>query len=64
MTKDLDFFDGLVLRGAPPKLVLFRCGNMRKRDLVTLVIEHLDAIVSGLADNDLVEIEAPVADLR
>jgi predicted nuclease of predicted toxin-antitoxin system len=59
MTKDIDFFDGLVLRGAPPKLVLFRCGNIRKRDLVALVVSHLDAIVSALADSDLVEIEAP-----
>jgi predicted nuclease of predicted toxin-antitoxin system len=29
VTKDRDFFDTLVLHGAPPKLVLVRCGNLR-----------------------------------
>ncbi|MBI5505569.1 MAG: DUF5615 family PIN-like protein [Deltaproteobacteria bacterium] len=57
VTKDLDFFDGLVLHGAPPKLVLVRCGNMRKRDLVALVVSQLEAIVLGLESGDLVEVE-------
>ena len=57
VTKDLDFFDGLVLHGAPPKLVLVRCGNVRKRDLVALVVSQLEAIVSGLESGDLVEVE-------
>jgi len=59
VTKDLDFFDDLVLRGAPPKLVLVRCGNMRKHDLVALVMDQLDSVVSGLDSADLVEIESP-----
>ena len=59
VTKDLGVFDVLVLRGAPPKLVLVRCGNLRKRDLVALFVDHLDAIDSGLEDADLVEIESP-----
>jgi len=57
VTKDLDFFDGLVLYGAPPKLVLVRCGNVRKRDLVALVVSQLEAIASGLESGDLVEVE-------
>ena len=57
VTKDLEFFDGLVLHGAPPKLVLVRCGNLRKRDLVALVVSQLEAIVSGLESGDLVEVE-------
>ncbi len=57
VTKDLDFFDGLVLHGAPPKLVLVRCGNVRKRDLIALVVSQLEAIVSGLESGDLVEVE-------
>ena len=57
VTKDLDFFDGLVLHGAPPKLVLVRCGNVKKRDLVALVVQQLEAIVSGLERGDLVEVE-------
>ena len=57
VTKDLDFFDGLVLHGAPPKLVLVRCGNVRKRDLVALVVSQLEAIASGLESGDLVEVE-------
>jgi predicted nuclease of predicted toxin-antitoxin system len=59
VTKDLDFFDGLVMHGAPPKLVLVRCGNMRKRELVALLVGQLDAIVSGLERGDLVEVESP-----
>lgn len=57
VTKDRDFFDSLVLYGAPPKLVLVRCGNLRKRDLVALVVSQLEAIVSGLENGDLVEVE-------
>jgi len=64
VTKDLDFFDGLVLHGAPPKLVLVRCGNMRKRELVALFIGQLDAIMSGLEQGDLVEIGSPAERLR
>jgi predicted nuclease of predicted toxin-antitoxin system len=59
VTKDLDFFDGLVLRGAPPKLVLVRCGNLRKRDVIALVLAQLDRIATGLDDGDLVEISPP-----
>jgi predicted nuclease of predicted toxin-antitoxin system len=64
VTKDLDFFDGLVLRGAPPKLVLGRCGNLRKRDLVALVLAQLDGLVAGLNDGDLVELAPPTAPVR
>ena len=56
VTKDLDFFDEMVLRGAPPKLVLLRCGNMKKRDLIALFKSQLDEIVRALAENDLVEL--------
>lgn len=56
ITKDLDFFDELVLRGAPPRLVLVRCGNMRKGDLLDLFSSQIDAIVGGLENNDLVEL--------
>jgi predicted nuclease of predicted toxin-antitoxin system len=59
VTKDLDFFDSLVLHGAPPKLVLVRCGNLRKGELVALLVGQLDAIVSGLERGDLVEVESP-----
>lgn len=59
VTKDADFFDELVLHGAPPKLVLVRCGNLRKNDLVELFLAELDAIVSGLHDNDLIELNNP-----
>jgi predicted nuclease of predicted toxin-antitoxin system len=57
VTKDLDFFDGLVLYGAPPHLVLVRCGDVRKRALVALVVSQLEAIASGLDSGDLVEVE-------
>jgi predicted nuclease of predicted toxin-antitoxin system len=59
VTKDVDFFDGLVLHGAPPKIVLVRCGNLRKRDLVALILGQLDTIASGLENGDLVEVDSP-----
>lgn len=64
VTKDLDFFDALVLRGAPPKLVLVRCGNARKREVVALLLDQLDRIVSGLESGDLVEILTPSERVR
>jgi len=59
VTKDLDFFDGMVLHGAPPKLILVRCGNLRKNELVKLILDELDAIVTGLLDHDLIELGNP-----
>lgn len=59
VTKDIDFFDELILKGAPPKLVLVRCGNLRKNDLLELFLAELDTIVSGLRDNDLIELGKP-----
>ncbi len=57
ITKDLDFFDELVLKGAPPKLVLVRCGNRKRREVVNLFAAQMDAILAGLEDNDLVELD-------
>lgn len=58
VTKDIDFFDDLVLHGPPPKLVLVRCGNLRKSELLTLFESQLDAVVLALECNDLVELAA------
>jgi predicted nuclease of predicted toxin-antitoxin system len=55
VTKDIDFFDRLVLDGAPPKLVLVRTGNLRKGELIGLFLEQIEAIVAGLESSDLVE---------
>ncbi len=58
ITKDLDFFQDLILKGAPPKLVLVRCGNLRKRELLALFERQLSAIVIGLETNDLIELSS------
>lgn len=59
VTKDVDFFDEMVLRGAPPKLILVRCGNLRRSEVIKLILDELDTIVIGLRENDLVELGKP-----
>jgi len=58
VTKDIDFFNELVLYGPPPKLVLVRCGNVGRADLLALFEARLDAVVLALESNDLVELAA------
>lgn len=57
MTKDVDFFNSLVLHGQPWKLVLIRTGNIGARSLLVLLKNRLPDIVEALETNTLVEID-------
>ena len=57
VSKDRDFYDSLLLRGEPPKLLLVRVGNMRKAELTRLFSERLPQLVALLGENDFVELD-------
>ena len=40
VSKDIDFYHYHLFYGAPPKVILFRTGNMRIRDFFVFVEEH------------------------
>ena len=56
ITRDTDFFDRLMLEGAPPKVVWVRLGNLRKRDLENLLLRRWPQITELLAEADLIEV--------
>lgn len=56
VTKDRDFYDSLLLRGEPAKLLLVKVGNLRKHELVALFEQQLAAITASFQENDLVEL--------
>ena len=57
ISKDIDFYNSLVLHSRPWKLVLVRTGNIGTRDLTAIFSSRLDAIVDALEKNTLVEID-------
>jgi predicted nuclease of predicted toxin-antitoxin system len=56
LTKDADFFDKLILRGSPPKVVWVRTGNLRRAALVALLSQVWPQVLASIAVADLVEI--------
>ncbi len=56
VTKDEDFVNQLLLRGAPPKLLLVSTGNISNDALSRLVETNLVALVEALAQHDFVEL--------
>lgn len=57
ITKDRDFYDSFLLHGQPPKLLLVKVGNLRRRDLICLFEERLGPIIAAIEENDLVELD-------
>ncbi len=49
LTQDEDFFDLSSLRGAPPKVILLRTGNLPSPEVVELLQGHLLMIYTLLA---------------
>ena len=49
LTQDEDFFDLSSLRGAPPKVILLRTGNLPSAEVVELLQGHLLMIYTLLA---------------
>ena len=56
VSKDIDFFNSLVLQSQPWKLVLIRTGNISTRDLCSLLESRLLEMVEALEQNSLVEL--------
>jgi len=56
LTKDTDFFDKLILRGSPPKIVWLRTGNMRRADLLIFLSKIWPQVMLLLKNADLIEI--------
>lgn len=56
LTKDADFFDRLILEGAPPSVVWLRVGNMRRRDLDLLLARVWPKVEVALQGAALIEV--------
>ena len=56
LTRDTDFFDRLLVHGAPPKVIWVRLGNIRKTELVELLENRWPLIKKLIQSNDLVEV--------
>lgn len=56
LTRDTDFFDRLLVHGAPPKVIWVRLGNVRKDVLLQMVKEHWPRIRKLILTHDLVEV--------
>jgi predicted nuclease of predicted toxin-antitoxin system len=57
VTKDEDFRQLSILRGAPPKVVWVRLGNCTTQDLADLLSRHADQIRSFAAQPELTVLE-------
>jgi predicted nuclease of predicted toxin-antitoxin system len=59
VTKDSDFQELSLVKGAPPKVIWLRIGNSGKGSVIRLLTEHLSEIEAAMADKDVhcVELE-------
>ena len=56
VTKDADFSTKVLAKGAPPKVIHFKFGNLRMRDFHKLLIKIWAEIETAIADNNLINI--------
>jgi predicted nuclease of predicted toxin-antitoxin system len=56
MSKDSDFVDSLLLEGKPAKLLLISTGNIKNRELESLVLAQLPAIGEAFENARFVEL--------
>jgi len=56
ITKDADFVSSFLLKGLPYKLLLVGTGNIRNPELLRLIDDSLDQIVTLFADHSFLEI--------
>lgn len=45
ISKDNDFFDSYLLKGAPPKVLIIELGNIKNKKIFTLLIKNFSKIV-------------------
>jgi predicted nuclease of predicted toxin-antitoxin system len=51
ITKDSDFFDNFILKGAPPRVLLLQVGNINNIRLIELFEKYLDKIIEFFNDD-------------
>ena len=56
VTKDADFVDTLLLQQTPHRLLLISTGNISNAELLKLIEDNHDSIVSALQHADFVEL--------
>ena len=56
ITKDADFVDSHLLQNRPAKLLLISTGNIRNRDLETLIVPLLPDIIREFGSNSFLEL--------
>ncbi len=56
LTKDADFYDHMLLKGPPPKVIWVRLGNMKRKDLESRIEAIWSSVENLLQRCDLVEI--------
>lgn len=59
MTKDMDFYELALERGAPPKIVWLRCGNVSNRFLLALLLREADTIKAFVEELESICLELP-----
>jgi predicted nuclease of predicted toxin-antitoxin system len=58
VSKDRDFRDSHLLRGAPRRLLVVSTGNISNDDLLVLFNQHLTAVVAAFGKASLVELRS------
>jgi len=56
ITKDADFTNSFLLLGRPPRLLLVSTGNINNNALLQLFLDNMDAIVTGFASYNYIEL--------
>ena len=52
VTFDSDFYDLCLLRGIPPKIIWLRCGNTSTNNILQILLNEEDHIISFLTDRE------------
>lgn len=56
ITKDADFFDRVILKGPPPKVIHIRFGNLKMRQFFEVISNHWEDTLTLLESNRVVSI--------
>jgi predicted nuclease of predicted toxin-antitoxin system len=56
ITKDTDFYDKMVLKGPPPKVIWIRIGNTRRKKLEQIIKRLWKQITTAIDKFDLIEV--------
>ena len=57
VTKDSDYFDMSLLRGAPPRVIWLKTGNVTKSKVTQLLLDHRELIEKILQQDGMACVE-------